>query len=68
VRFDGKRNRDIFPDLLGRPLGEDELRRVIDEKESLYRALSAGRLITVSLGQVVRIAPGMFSAMAHDHE
>ena len=32
------------------------------------RALSAGRLITVSLGQVVRIAPGMFSAMAHDHE
>ena len=32
------------------------------------RAVTAGRLITVSLGQVVRIAPGMFSAMAHDHE
>jgi HAD superfamily hydrolase (TIGR01509 family) len=44
VRFDGKRNRDIFPDLLGRPLDEDELQRVIEEKESLYRALSAGRL------------------------
>jgi beta-phosphoglucomutase len=44
ARFDGRRNRDIFPDLLGRPLGEDELRSFSSEKESLYRELSRGRL------------------------
>jgi HAD superfamily hydrolase (TIGR01509 family) len=44
ARFDGRRNRDIFPDLLGRPLAEAELRRYSDEKESLYRELSRGRL------------------------
>ena len=45
ARYDGKRNRDIFPDLLGRELGPDELRALVDEKESLYRELSAGRLV-----------------------
>ena len=44
ARFDGKRNRDIFPDLFGRVLSEDELRRFAGEKESLYRELSRGRL------------------------
>jgi beta-phosphoglucomutase len=44
ARLDGKRNTDIFPDLLGRDLPRDELRAVSDEKESLYRALSRGRL------------------------
>jgi beta-phosphoglucomutase len=44
ARFDGKRNRDIFPDLFGRTLGEDELRRFAGEKEALYRELSRGRL------------------------
>jgi beta-phosphoglucomutase len=44
ARFDGKRNRDIFPDLFGRALGEDELRRYAGEKEALYRELSRGRL------------------------
>lgn len=44
ARFDGRRNRDIFPDLFGRPLGEQELRRFSEEKESLYRELSRGRL------------------------
>ena len=44
ARFDGKRNRDIFPDLFGRALSEDELRRFAGEKESLYRELSRGRL------------------------
>ncbi len=44
-RYDGKRNRDIFPDLLGRELAPHELRALVDEKESLYRELSAGRLL-----------------------
>jgi HAD superfamily hydrolase (TIGR01509 family) len=44
ARFDGKRNRDIFPDLFGRPLAEQELKRFAGEKESLYRELSRGRL------------------------
>jgi beta-phosphoglucomutase len=43
-RLDGKRNRDIFPDLFGRPLAENELAAYADEKESLYRDLSRGRL------------------------
>lgn len=44
ARLDGKRNRDIFPVLFGRALDEDELRALSDEKESLYRELSRGRL------------------------
>jgi beta-phosphoglucomutase len=44
ARLDGKRNTDIFPDLLGRDLAREELRAVSDEKESLYRTLSRGRL------------------------
>jgi beta-phosphoglucomutase len=44
ARLDGKRNTDIFPDLLGRELPREELVAVSEEKESLYRALSRGRL------------------------
>jgi beta-phosphoglucomutase len=44
ARLDGKRNTDIFPILLGRPLDAQELRAVSDEKEALYRDLSHGRL------------------------
>jgi len=44
-RLDGRRNREIFPDLFGRPLTGDELRAYEWEKESLYRSLSAGRLV-----------------------
>ena len=44
ARLDGKRNRDIFPDLFGRSLAEDFLQACIHEKESLYRELSRGRL------------------------
>jgi HAD superfamily hydrolase (TIGR01509 family) len=44
ARLDGKRNRDIFPDLFGRALPEDFLQACIREKESLYRELSCGRL------------------------
>ncbi len=43
-RLDGRRNRDIFPDLFGRPLGDDELAAYADEKETFYRELSPGRL------------------------
>jgi HAD superfamily hydrolase (TIGR01509 family) len=45
ARFDGKRNREIFPDLFGRPLSDEEQSRFADEKESLYRELSQGRLV-----------------------
>jgi len=44
ARTDGQRNRDIFPVLFGRELGEDEVRRFIDDKEGGYRELSRGRL------------------------
>jgi beta-phosphoglucomutase len=43
-RLDGRRNREIFPDLFKRPLTDDEHVRYSDEKEALYRELSAGRL------------------------
>lgn len=43
-RLDGKRNRDIFPILFARALSEVDLERFAEEKESHYRALSAGRL------------------------
>ncbi len=43
-RLDGRRNRDIFPDLFGRELTDAEQAAFADEKEALYRELSAGRL------------------------
>lgn len=43
-RFDGRRNRDIFPALFGRDLSEREQRTFSAEKEALYRELSRGRL------------------------
>lgn len=44
ARLDGKRNSEIFPVLFGRPLATAEWRAYEDEKESLYREISAGRL------------------------
>lgn len=44
-RLDGKRNRDIFPELLGRSLEPAELRAFAARKEALYRELSRGRLV-----------------------
>jgi len=44
ARIDGKRNRDIFPLIFGRALGDEDIRRFADEKERLYRELSRGRL------------------------
>jgi HAD superfamily hydrolase (TIGR01509 family) len=43
-RLDGRRNRDIFPDLFGRKLTDAEQESFADEKEALYRELSIGRL------------------------
>ncbi|HET6165089.1 MAG TPA: HAD family phosphatase [Planctomycetota bacterium] len=43
-RLDGKRNRDIFPILFARELDDVTQRAFADEKESLYRELSRGRL------------------------
>ena len=47
-RLDGRRNREIFPDLFGRPLTDDEQLAYADEKETLYRVLSVGRLTPVA--------------------
>jgi HAD superfamily hydrolase (TIGR01509 family) len=44
VRLDGKRNSEIFPVLFGRVLDDDEWRAFEEEKESLYREISLGRL------------------------
>lgn len=44
ARLDGKRNSEVFPALFERDLTVDELRRFADEKESLYREISRGRL------------------------
>jgi HAD superfamily hydrolase (TIGR01509 family) len=43
-RLDGKRNRDIFPILFGRPLDDAAFLELEEEKEGLYRQLSRGRL------------------------
>jgi HAD superfamily hydrolase (TIGR01509 family) len=42
--LDGKRNSEIFPVLFKRVLADAEWRAYEDEKESLYRECSAGRL------------------------
>lgn len=46
ARLDGKRNRDIFPVLFA-DASPDDIRRYADEKESLYREISRGRLSPV---------------------
>lgn len=43
-RFDGKRNREIFPALFGRPLTAAEIQAFEDEKEAIYRERSRGDL------------------------
>ena len=44
-RLDGRRNRDIFPDLFRRELTDAEQSAFANEKEALYRELSVGRLV-----------------------
>jgi HAD superfamily hydrolase (TIGR01509 family) len=43
--IDGKRNRDVFPIALGRPMTDEEALACADEKEQIYRDLSRGRLV-----------------------
>ena len=46
--MDGKRNRDIFPYLFStRTLSPADVEQLADEKESLYRQLSKGRLTSL---------------------
>jgi beta-phosphoglucomutase family hydrolase len=42
--FNGKRNEEIFPALLGRPVPPEELARLAEQKESHYRELYAPHL------------------------
>ncbi len=42
--FNGKRNEEIFPALLGRPVAPEELARLSERKESHYRELYAPHL------------------------
>lgn len=44
ARFDGKRNREILPDVFGRELTDEEQVRFAEEKEQVYRELSKARL------------------------
>ena len=54
ARLDGKRNRDIFPELFGRELAEPDLVAYSSEKEALYRELSRGRLTPLNgLGRLL---------------
>jgi len=55
-RLDGKRNRDIFPILFARELDDATQRAFADEKESLYRELSRGRLVPL---------PGLVELLGH---
>jgi beta-phosphoglucomutase len=48
ARLDGKRNRDIFPILFDEALSPEALRDYADEKETLYRELSKGRLVALA--------------------
>lgn len=44
ARLDGQRNREILPILFERALDDEEILRLAEEKESVYRELSRGRL------------------------
>lgn len=44
----GRKNDEIFPDLLGRALAADELARLGHEKERLYRERAAGKIEAVA--------------------
>jgi HAD superfamily hydrolase (TIGR01509 family) len=66
-RLDGKRNRDIFPILFGRPLDEAACLAYEEEKEGLYRELSHGQLRPLAgLGRLLEIleARGIGTAIA----
>jgi HAD superfamily hydrolase (TIGR01509 family) len=46
--IDARRNVEIFPILLGRPLPDAELHRLVDEKEALYHAQAEAKLPEVA--------------------
>jgi beta-phosphoglucomutase family hydrolase len=46
--FSGRKNEELFPMVLGRPLGPDELSRLEEEKEARYRELYAPRMQLMS--------------------
>ena len=48
VKLDGRRNSEIFPILFNRALAREEWQVYEEEKESLYRELSRGRLTPVA--------------------
>lgn len=48
AELDGRRNSEIFPVVLGRPLKPGELASFEAEKEGYYRQLSAGKLAPLS--------------------
>lgn len=48
VELDGRRNSEVFPVLVGRPLEPAELEAFETEKENYYRQLSAGKLAPLS--------------------
>lgn len=48
AKTDGRRNSEIFPLLFNREMTRDEWLAYEDEKESLYREVSKGRLVVVS--------------------
>jgi beta-phosphoglucomutase len=59
--MDGKRNRDIFPYLFStRTLTPADVEQLADEKESLYRQLSKGRLATLpGLDRLLALLDGL---------
>ena len=40
-KFSGKKNTDILPEVLGRELSSDEIKKLSEEKETLYREIYA---------------------------
>lgn len=48
AKTDGRRNSEIFPLLFNREMTRDEWLAYEDEKESLYREVSKGRLVVVA--------------------
>jgi beta-phosphoglucomutase len=56
----GRHNRDIFPILLGHALPEDELTRLADRKEAIFRELIAGKI--TALPGVQALLPALKAA------
>lgn len=55
----GRTNRDIFDHVLGRPVPDEELRPLIEEKERIYQQLA------LAAGEAYRLSPGAVSLLDH---